>query len=404
VTFSTDDLRTPRSVAALQQLVADSPRIRVLGTGHSFNTIADTTGTLVSLARLTDLEHIKVLPAARAVDVRGAISYGDLGRQLNDQGSALGNLGSLPHISVAGACATATHGSGASNRALSAAVGAVEFVRANGELEILMRGDDGFEGAVVALGALGIVTRLRLDVQPAYEVRQDGWVDLPSTADLLEVLRSAYSVSVFTMWRRSDVFEQVWVKTRLDGTAEVPDGSEWGARPAPGPLHPVPGLDPVHCTEQGGVPGPWIDRLPHFRHTKVPSAGDEQQSEYLMPVERLPDAVDAVRSVADRFVDHLLTSEIRLIAADDQWLSPARGRDSAAIHFTWKRDVALSAIDAVESALAPCDPRPHWGKVFLMAPERVAAAYPALDRFRALVDKYDPERKLGNDFLERYVY
>lgn len=400
VTFSTDRVHRPRTIEQLQELVAAKPRVRALGTGHSFNRIADTAGELITVR---DLDIPIVLDEqARTVEVGGGVRYGELSVELQKRGWALHNLGSLPHISVAGACATGTHGSGSRNGCLSSAVVAVEFVNAAGELVRVDRDDDSFPGAVLALGALGIVTKLTLRMQPSYELRQDVWLDLPLDAFLADVdtiMAAGYSVSAFARWQGSGVIDQLWVKSRTD--APIADGRQWGARPADAAQHPIAGQDAATATEQLGVPGPWNERLPHFRLEFTPSNGEEQQSEFLVPRTHAKAAVAAVSELG--FDDVLQVCELRAIVADDLWLSPFFGRDSLGVHFTWADDDArvAEAVARVEAALAPFDARPHWGKVFQSDPR---AHYPQLPRFRELIDVHDPERKFGNAYLERFVY
>lgn len=400
VTFSTDRVHRPRTIEQLQELVAAKPRVRALGTGHSFNRIADTAGELITVR---DLDIPIVLDEqARTVEVGGGVRYGELSVELQKRGWALHNLGSLPHISVAGACATGTHGSGSRNGCLSSAVVAVEFVNAAGELVRVDRDDDSFPGSVLALGALGIVTKLTLRMQPSYELRQDVWLDLPLDAFLADVdtiMAAGYSVSAFARWQGSGVIDQLWVKSRTD--APIADGRQWGARPADAAQHPIAGQDAATATEQLGVPGPWNERLPHFRLEFTPSNGEEQQSEFLVPRTHAKAAVAAVSELG--FDDVLQVCELRAIVADDLWLSPFFGRDSLGVHFTWADDDArvAEAVGRVEAALAPFDARPHWGKVFQSDPR---AHYPQLPRFRELIDVHDPERKFGNAYLERFVY
>jgi xylitol oxidase len=400
VAFSTDRLHRPRTVDELQHLVASTARVRALGTGHSFNRIADTTGDLVSLR---DLETPTTIdPDARSVTVGGGVRYGELTSELQEHGWALHNLGSLPHISIAGACATGTHGSGETNRCLAAAANAIEFVSGTGELVRLDRSDDTFPGAVLALGALGMVTALTLDIEESYEIRQDVWLDAPlaTVIDRLdEIMGAGYSVSVFTHWSRPDVVDQIWVKSRTD--RPLADGRAWGARAADAAQHPIIGQDAATATQQLGVPGPWNARLPHFRLEFTPSNGDEQQSEYLLPREHGPAALRALRQLDLQAA--LQVCEVRTVAADELWLSPCHGRDTLGLHFTWVDDDALvqDAVAALETALDPFDARPHWGKVFHAGPGR---HYPRLADFRRLIDSYDPQRRFGNDFLERFVY
>lgn len=402
ITFSTPRLHTPRTVPELQDLVAGSPRLKAVGTGHSFNRIADTEGDLVSLRDLG--ATIDVDATAGRVRVPAGTRYGELGTALHQHGLALHNLGSLPHISVAGACATGTHGSGDANQCLAAAAVAIEFVRADGELIRIDRTDASFAGAVVSLGALGVATQVTLATEAAYDLRQDVFLDAPLPAvldNLDDIMASGYSVSLFTAMARPGVVDQIWVKSR---GAEAPDAARWGARPADAAQHPISGQDPTAATEQLGRRGPWLARLPHFRLEFTPSSGNEQQSEFLVPREQGADAIAAVHGLDLRGV--LQVAEFRTVAADGLWLSPAHGRATTALHFTWVDDDAAvqPAVTAVERALAPYDPRPHWGKVFVTDPAAVQAQYPRLAEFRALAAQHDPQRVFGNAFLERFVY
>jgi xylitol oxidase len=399
VVFSSREVHRPDSVEKLQDLVAGSDRVRALGSGHSFSRIADTDGEHVTLAGLPPVVDIDA--AAGTARVSAGLRYGEFTGKLHEAGFALPNLGSLPHIAVAGACATGTHGSGQANGALATAVSAVELVGADGELRTVRRGDPEFPGSVVALGALGIVTALTLDLRPTFGIRQ--WIyEGLALSDAEEALEAGYSVSLFTHWAGAG-FEQVWLK-QLDSDPEPP--VRWlGATRAPAPVHMVPGVDPQHCTPQLGEPGPWHERLPHFRLAFTPSSGDELQSEYFVPRAALADALRAVDTVRDRLAPVLQVSEIRLVAADDLWLSPAQGRDTAALHFTWIPDTAavLPAVAALESALAEFGTRPHWGKVFGTAPATVASLWPRLADFAALTRKHDPEGKFRNAMLESYL-
>jgi xylitol oxidase len=399
VVFSSREVHRPTSVAQLQELIAASPRVRALGSGHSFSRIADTDGEHVTLAGLPPV--VEIDEAAATARVSAGLRYGEFTGRLHEAGFALPNLGSLPHIVVAGACATGTHGSGQANGALATAVSAVELVGADGELRTVRRGDAEFPGSVVALGALGVVTALTLDLRPTFGIRQ--WIyEGLALEDADEALAGGYSVSLFTHWAGAG-FEQVWLK-QLDTDPEPP--VSWlGATRAPAPVHMVPGVDPQHCTPQLGEPGPWHARLPHFRLEFTPSSGDELQSEYFVPRSALAEALRAIDGVRERLIAVLQVSEIRLVAADDLWLSPAQGRDTAAIHFTWVPDTAavLPAVAAVESALEPFGTRPHWGKVFGTAPATVASLWPHLNDFAPLTLKHDPEGKFRNAMLETYL-
>jgi xylitol oxidase len=342
-------------------------------------------------------------PVHSTVELNPAMTYGRLTPLLHESGVALHNLASLPHISVGGAVATGTHGSGVGNQSLAAAVAAVDLVQADGSILRLQRGDDDFDGAVVALGALGLAARVTLDVVPEFELRQYVFDDLPweaVDADLDEILAGGYSVSLFTSWTARGI-DQVWVKT----TDELdPAAAYFGATPAREPRHPVPGAHPEYCTEQLGVPGPSGERLPHFRLEFTPSGGDELQSEYVVAREHGADAFRELRRLADIVSPLLLISEIRTVAADTLWLSPFYERESIAFHFTWKPLGAalLAVLPRIEAALAPFHARSHWGKVFVSSPAEIEVLYPKLPAFRQLRERLDPAGTFGNEFVAHY--
>ncbi|MEU5656753.1 FAD-binding protein [Streptomyces sp. NPDC047737] len=405
ITFGAQQLHAPASVAELQDMVAGGTAVRALGTGHSFNTVADTSGSLVSVAGLPRV--IEVDQDARTATVSAGLRFGEITDTLHRSGFALHNLGSLPHISVAGACATGTHGSGVGNHSLAGAVRALEVVTADGSLVTLRRGDTGFAGAVVSMGALGVVTRLTLDLVPAFDVQQWVYEAFPQERLLSrfdEVMSEAYSVSLFTGWHGGPV-DQVWLKQRVteDGPRTAPQ--RWhGAKLATGPRHPVPGVAAEHCTQQQGVPGPWHARLPHFRLEFTPSNGEELQSEYFVARRDAVAAYEALDRIRERFAPVLQIGEIRTVAGDDLWLSPAQGRDSVAFHFTWVPDTAAvtPALVAVEEALAPFAARPHWGKVFTTAHDALRELYPHYDDFDGLAARFDPAGKFRNGFLAHH--
>ncbi|MEU5083207.1 FAD-binding protein [Streptomyces sp. DSM 40868] len=397
VTYTVKEFHRPRSTQELRAVVAGSPKVRVLGSGHSFNRIADPgeEGVLVSIAGLPPV--IDVDTAARTVRVSGGVRYAELAQAVHARGLALPNMASLPHISVAGSVATGTHGSGVHNAPLAVAVREVELLTADGSTVTTGRGDARFDGAVTSLGALGVVTALTLDLEPAYEVEQHVFTELPLDGlDFEAVAGSAYSVSLFTDWRRPG-FRQVWVKRRTDQPAvDFP----W-AEPATEALHPVPGMPAANCTRQLGVPGPWHERLPHFRAEFTPSNGEEIQSEYLLPRAAALDALHAVDAIRETVAGVLQICEVRTIAADAQWLSPAHARDSVALHFTWVRDepAVLPVVRRLEEALAPFDPRPHWGKVFGIPAADLRDRYARLADFRALARALDPAGTFTNGFV-----
>ena len=405
--YSSSERIESRSIEEIQDLIRRNKKLKALGSRHSFNGAADTSGPQISLPALNAIE---VNPASATVTVGPAVRYGDLAPVLARSGFALHNLASLPHISVVGAVATGTHGSGTLNGNLATAVAAMEFVGGTGEIVRLSRRDNPglFEGAVVHLGALGVVTSVTLDLEPAYDLAQHVYFDLPFDQlekNLEDIFSAGYSVSLFTEWQNSRA-TQVWIKRRLDRTyAPLPQGAFFGAEPATVPVHPLR-FHPVEaCTEQGGKPGAWFERLPHFRMEFTPSSGEELQSEYFVPLHLGYEAIRAVERLRDQITPHLFVTELRTIEADDLWMSMAHERRSLAIHFTWKPEwpAVRSLLPQIESILQPFTPRPHWGKLFTTAPEHLHAAYPRLREFRALMKQYDPESKFKNDFLEQYL-
>ncbi|GAA4780537.1 FAD-binding protein [Microbacterium gilvum] len=402
VRFGAERVEAPATVDEVRAVLAASRRVRALGSGHSFNLIADTDGTLLSTARLAAPPRIDA--DARTVSVGAGTRYGDLAPLLEAEGWALANLASLPHISIAGAVATGTHGSGDGVGTLSSAVAALEIVTPAGDVARLSRGDADFDGAVVSLGALGIVTEVVLDIEPTFAVSQRVYERLPLDVALAEfdaVMGAAYSVSMFLRWTEPDVVDQVWTKARGDASPRLPGGVAEAAEQ----VHMLAGVSPAATTAQRGEPGPWLDRLAHFRLSHTPSNGAELQSELLVPRAHAVEALRILRGYADVIAPLIQVTEVRSMKADDLWLSPAYGTDAVGIHFTWQqRQPEVEAVVAtLEEALAPLGARPHWGKLTRLDREAIAAAWPRFDDFVALAERYDPEGKLRNPFLDRVL-
>ncbi|HLK16056.1 MAG TPA: D-arabinono-1,4-lactone oxidase [Fimbriimonadaceae bacterium] len=407
-TYRATGIHEPKTLDELQRIVCSAQSIRALGSRHSFNSIADCEGDLVSMGAFDRL--LSIDRSRMTVTVEGGITYGALSKILHREGLALHNLASLPHISVVGACATATHGSGDANGNLATVVEAMKLVTGDGSLREVSgaSNSDELSAVAVGLGGFGIVTAVTLRVEPAFEVAQSVYERLPVAeleANFDAITSAAYSVSLFTDWR-DDTVNQVWLKHRVSPGVPPPDfPTFYGATRQSVKLHPLAGVSPENCTEQLGVPGPWFERLPHFRMEFTPSNGDELQSEYLVPRPYAIAAMRAVRTLADELEPHLYISEVRTIAADELWLSPCYRQACVGIHFTWRPHVAdvNRLMPKVEGLLQPFDARPHWGKLFTMAPERVRSLYPRLGEYARLRHTFDPERKFVNEFLDRYV-
>jgi xylitol oxidase len=402
-TYGAQKLHRPSTIEQAQEIIANAPGVRVLGSRHSFNDIADSLELMTLEAMPMD---IVVDHAANTVSFNAGLRYGELAEKLKAEGVALHNLASLPHICVAGAVATATHGSGDTNGNLATAVAGLELVTSGGEIIEASRGDPDFDGLVVGLGALGAVTRITLDVQPAYEVRQRvfeglSWEALFEHFD--EITSCGYSVSVFTRW--GGILDQVWVKSRVTDEPEQVESDLFRAAAAAVDRHPILGLDASSCTPQLGRPGSWADRLPHFRMGFTPSSGEELQSEYLFPRRHVVEAIDAVRGLANKIRPILQVSEIRAVAADRLWMSMNYGEDSVGIHFTWKpeRDAVEDMLVQLEAALVPFEARPHWGKLFNADAAAIAPLYERMPDFVRLVERLDPRGAFRNSWLKARV-
>lgn len=404
VTFRPHDVVQPTTVDELCGAVATAcaagRRVRAAGARHSFSPIGVTDGTLVvmdDLSRLVEIDR-----ESMTVTVEAGIRYSQLCPLLHAAGLALHNLASLPHLSVGGAIATGTHGSGVTNQGLAGAVTAIEVVTPSGGLERIERGTELGSAAIVGFGMFGVVARVTLRVEPTFDVAQDVFVGLPFEAaveHLDEIMSSAYSVSLFTTWR-SGVIDQVWSKRRVDAVRRGIDLPRLGAVGAPGAMHPVVGMPASACTTQGGVPGPWHERLAHFRPDAVPSAGAELQSEYFVDRADGRAALLAVHELRELFGEILLVSEVRSVAADEFRLSPTYERDSIALHFTWRPDDGgvRDVLTSLEQVLAPLDARPHRAKVHTMSGEAGAiteSPEPSRDAFRSHASEVSGDGRRG---------
>lgn len=398
-TYTAQRLHQPDTVSQAQRIVAEASRIRALGSRHSFNDLADSAGDLISLAAMPTDIHVDA--QEQVVRVDAGVRYGDLAAELDRGGWALAAMASLPHIAVAGAIGTATHGSGDQVQNLASAVVGLELISPDGDLVTLGPEHPDLPGAAVHLGALGVITTVWLRIEPSYQVAQYVVNDVPWEHVLThfdQITSAAYSVSLFTRWD-TDVVDQVWLKSRT-GEVSLPVGVA-----ATGPQHPIRGVDPAWATEQAGLAGPWFDRLPHFRLEFTPSAGEEIQAEYLVPRPAAVAAISAVRDIAPQIAHHLQVCEFRTMAADELWLSMAQGQDTVALHFTFDRvpEAVRALLPLLEETLAPFDARPHWGKWFAMGIDRLERLYPQMGNFRDLVRRYDPDGKFHNAFLQRTV-
>ncbi|MGB3144459.1 MAG: D-arabinono-1,4-lactone oxidase [Maribacter sp.] len=407
-TYKAKNLYEPTTVEEVQALVKKLESQKALGSCHCFNNIADSPLNQISTKNLKGI--INLDEEAMTVTVGAGAKYGDFATELHEKGYALHNLASLPHISVAGACASATHGSGVTNGNLATKVAAIELVDGNGEIRTISKKSDSelLNACVVSLGALGIITKMTLEIEPTFEVRQDVFQNLPLESlkeNFDAILSGGYSVSLFTDWQNQNI-SQVWVKRRTDKEVKDLGSDYYGATAATRNLHPITAMSAENCTDQMGVPGPWYNRLPHFKMGFTPSSGKELQTEFFIPREKALDAILALEKIGDQIKTQLMITEIRTIAADDLWMSPCYQQDCVAIHFTWEQNPKEvgALVKIIEKELEPFGFRPHWGKVFSIDPAILHSRYPKYAEFIALAKNYDPNGKFKNDYLELNIY
>ena len=401
VTFDANLVVRPTSVDDIKSAVLAADSVRALGSAHSFNRIADSKDVLISFEHFP--KDIEIDAVGKQVRVAAGVRYGELAIALHGAGLALPNMGSLPHITVVGATSTGTHGSGLKNQNLSAAIRSIELITANGD-DITITEEE-LASARVALGALGIIHHMTLQAIDTFAVAQTIFLDLPFE-NLIHhfeaIMGAGYSVSAFTTWGDL-LIDQLWVKSRVD-IDTLPGDELFSARRATRKVHPLAGAATKSATEQLGSIGPWHERLPHFKLNFTPSFGEELQSEYFVDVKDAAAALSAVHALRAKIQPLLLVTELRTIAADDNWLSEAFGRESLAIHFTWKPDVAgvTAFLPTLEAALAPFNVRPHWGKLFTDADFDFKALYPNFSEWLAYRAGLDPDRKFINEQLSSW--
>lgn len=403
--YAAPSVSHPTSLEELRRIVARAPKVHAVGSRHCFNGIADS-AEMVALDRMP--MPVEIDRASSTVTVNPGMRYHELLLALEREGLALHNTASLPHITIGGAVASATHGSGDKLQNLAGAVAAMELINGDGDIIRVARGDADFDGMVVHVGALGIVSRITLDVQPSYLMRQEVFLDLEwdvAFEQFDEIMSCGDSVSLFTDY--GETVNELWVKTRVtEDDTWAPRAELFGARAAQVKVHPVPSLDALYCTDQLGEPGPWCERLPHFKVEALGDTGSEMQAEYMVDRKDAPAGFRALKEISDVSRPYILAAEVRSVAADDLWLSTAYQRETICLHYACIADqgVPNEMLPVVEKALEPYAPRPHWGKLFVAPAAELAPRYPRMADFRALANRLDPEGKFRNAFLEAHVF
>ena len=404
IVYRPAEIARPESISELQKVVADSRKVRAYGSGHSFNTLADTDGTLIAFSEFD--KNIEIDSSKMLVRVPAGVRYGEVAPKLHANGFALRNMGSLPHITVVGATSTGTHGSGVGNKNLSGSIAEIELITATGDAITLDQSE--LPAARVALGSIGIIHHLTLDIVPTYDVAQTVYFDLPFVqliSNLDAILSAGYSVSVLSMWG-DEFVDQVWVKSKI-GTNPVLTQNEWfGAKLATRKSNPIREADSAAATEQFGLPGPWFERLPHFKLDFTPSFGEELQTEYFIDRKDAPAALHAIYKIREELSELIMVCEMRTVAQDENWLSEAYGRETFVFHFTWRPNIPAveKLLLKIEASLEPFKARPHWGKVFTNNAFDFSSLYPKFNSFLTYRGTYDPSRKFVNKLLETWGF
>lgn len=404
LTFSAREFIEVNSISKLQQVVSSSQAVKVLATGHSFNAIGDTTETLISIKNLSNGIEIDSQNAQALISA--GMAYADAARYLESNGWAFSNMASLGEVTIAGAISTGTHGSGSNNGVLSTSVVGLEIVLGSGELiTIDQSNSEEFAGFVVSLGALGVFTKIKMRIIPSFSVKQFVYenIGIQVVAENFDtVFNSAYSVSYFSNWAKNST-GQIWMKFLDDSSSDNLSDNWLGANQAKAKQHPVKINNPDPCTDQLGISGKWLYRLPHFKLDSSPASGDEVQTEYLVDRKYVNEYIQDLRAIGDEIAPRVYATEIRTIKSDELWLSGAYQRETVGFHFTWKKsDTLVDFLPRIEEILGKHHGRPHWAKLFSVRSDELSARYPKYSDFEALLKKYDPKQKFRNKFIDQY--
>mmetsp|Transcript_13532 Transcript_13532/g.26655 ORF Transcript_13532/g.26655 Transcript_13532/m.26655 type:complete len:480 (-) Transcript_13532:5-1444(-) len=420
---------TPEDLTELQATVAAAPQVRVLGSGHSFSAVCSSEHTLLSMAYMRKVLEVDfVSDNETVVFMEGGATLGDVVRHLAPRGMALKNIPSLPHVTIAGALATSTHGSGLHPSApgsIASMCTQIDFVTHDGEVCSYRRAEDAeFAASVVHLGALGVVAKIGLDVVPAYNVDQRVYQSIELDRMLPQFEALARSVDSLTVG--INFGQQVgltWLRYFDGGITPPASDMTLGGEPRHEPI-------PFYESHQGVTPtckGPWHD-VPSFfmegmQELNMPNTA--MQTEYFVPLSLASSALQAIREVAacwegwptsESWTDlnssvPVFHCEVRAIAQDGlRGLAPFGDRESCSIHFTWgnwdHKERIVEMVKEVEAVLRQYQARPHFGKFNLMSSEEVASVYPKdrIEEFKELCVKHDPVSKFRNQLVQEQIY
>jgi FAD-linked oxidoreductase len=401
----------PRSEDELREVLRGAKRAKVVGGGHSWSDAACTDGVLISLDALDEVVSID----DRKVTVEAGIRLDALNEELARRGLALGVIGSIARQSVAGAIATGTHGSGPRHGSLASLVCGLRLMLADGSVRDLAPGDDLFDAALVSLGALGVDTRVTLACEPAFRLEElAGPVAFDEAIE--RIPRLARDEAYVKLWwlPHTDVV-QIYRYRRTEEPATSRAFVRWFDQHVVNRI-----VFAAALRFSGWFPAsiPRINALVralYFRPTRRIARSDlaltiampplHEEVEYAIPIERAAEALRGMRALIER--ERLRVNfvvELRFVAADRAWMSPAYGRDSAYVGAYMARAEGIDRyFAAFEREMIALGGRPHWGKQFSLGAAQLRDLCPNHARFRALRDSLDPGRLFDNGFLRRVL-
>jgi L-gulonolactone oxidase len=400
----------------LERAAAAGERVRVAGSGHSFTDAACTDGRLLSLERMDRV--LDVDRASGLVRVEGGITINALSATLAQHGLAFENLGDIDVQSIAGAISTATHGTGARLRNISAQVESVELVLADGSTLVCAAGDEdptNYLAARVGVGSLGVIAAVTLRAVPAFTLRGvDKPAPLSETLDRLEQLGEENDHFEFFVFPHADM-----ALTRTNNRVDEPPRERSRAREYAEDVLLTNHAFHAFCRVGRAFPR-WI---PQLNRTVTRLAGSSTrvdrsdrifasprlvrftEMEYALPREHTAEAVRRVMElVPSRGFEVPFPIEVRLVAEDDALLSPVHGRPSGyvAVHMfqgmEWE-----PYFRAVEAIMDDYEGRPHWGKRHFQTAETLRPRYPHWDDWQAVRARLDPEGRFSNAYSDRVL-
>ncbi len=387
--------------------------LKTVGAGHSFTSIAATDGVQLDISALDGVLAVD----GPLVTLGAGTNLYQLPALLGEHGLALENMGDIDKQTIAGAISTGTHGTGAQFGGLATQVEALTLVTADGSTLHLDAGDELLPAARVGLGALGVITDVTLRCVPEFVMRAverpepleevlDGWLERAASVDHFEFYWFPHTTQALTKTntrmpadtpRAPQAPLAAWVDDEF-----MPNGlyvlvCNLGVV-APGLTPPLNRLANKLVAEREVTDG-WHEVFTSPRRVRF------REMEYALPVEAVPDALREIRAAIDANNWRItFPVEVRVAAADDNWLSTAYGRQSGyiAVHRYYRED-PTAYFEAVEAIARAHGGRPHWGKMHFRTADDLRPAYPRFDDFLAARDRLDPDRVFANDYLERVL-